>query len=149
MLAASRQLRIRQAPDSVANGTPIKVFQYRAQSEDGVCLFRSVQEYLFFSHGESVDAPCYGEVWTDERFNLLRVSEHLELSGRWKAYESVVTYGWLRRAGEADRLIPVTILTQIRNGKKVYWCRGLFTNYRIFDTRTRIVTGYNVQSLPQ
>lgn len=148
MLGTSRQVKIRQAPDVMVGENRIKVFQYRAQSENGVCLFKSVQEYLFYSHGKVVDAPCYGEVWTDERFNIPRVSEHLELSGKWKAYESVVTYSLLRRAGESDRVIPVTIFTQIRNGKKVYWCRGLFTNYRIFDAQAKIVTGYNVQSLP-
>lgn len=148
MLGAARQVKIRQAPGAVANGVRIKVFQYSAESEDGVCVFKSVQEYLFLSHGEIVAAPCYGEVWTDERFNILRVSEHLELSGGWKAYESVVTYGRLQRSGEADRPIPITIFTQIRNGKKVYWCRGFFTNYRIFDAQAKIVPSDYVHSSP-
>ncbi len=139
MIGTASQVKVRRAPDAVIDGNRIKVFQYRAQSEDGVCVFKSVQESLFYSRGKTVDAPCYGEVWTDEDFNILRMSEHLELSGKWKAYESVVTYGWLRRAGEVDRLIPVTILTQIRNDGKVHWCRGLFTNYRIFDAQAKIV----------
>lgn len=149
MVGNSRQVEIRQAPDAMVNGIRVKVFRYRAQSEDGVCVFKSVQEYLFYSYGRIVDAPCYGEVWTDQNFNILRVSEHLELTGRWRDYQSVVTYGWLRRAGDPDRLIPTTIFTQIGNGKNVHWCRGLFTNYRIFDSQARIVTGYNVQDLPQ
>ena len=148
MVATASQVKIRQASDAVVNGNRIRVFQYRAQSEDGVCIFKSVQEYLFFSRGRTVDAPCWGEVWTDESFHILRVSEHLELSGKWKNYESVVTYGWLRRAGEADRLIPLTILTQIRNGEKVYWCRGLFTNYRIFDAQAKIVATDYAPTLP-
>jgi hypothetical protein len=81
--------------------------------------------------------------------NINRISLHLELPGKWRDYQSVVTYGWLRRAGDPDRLIPTTIFTQIGNGKNVYWCRGLFTNYRIFDSQARIVTGYNAQDLPQ
>lgn len=149
MVGTSRQVQIHQATDDVVQGNRIKVFQYRAESEDGVCIFKSVREYLFLSHGEIVEAPCYGEVWTDDNLNILRISEHLELSGKWKAYESVVTYGWLRRVGQPDRLIPLTIFTQIRNAAKVHWCRGLFTNYRIFDSQAKIVTGYNVQSLPQ
>jgi hypothetical protein len=104
---------------------------------------------LFYSYGRIVDAPCYGEVWTDEGFNINRIFLHLELPGKWRDYQSVVTYGWLRRAGDPDRLIPTTIFTQIGNGKNVYWCRGLFTNYRIFDSQARIVTGYNAQDLPQ
>jgi hypothetical protein len=110
--------------------------------------FKSVQEYLFYNRGKIVDSPCYGDVWTDEDLHILRASEHLELSDKWKAYESIVTYGWLRRAGEADRLIPIAISTQIRNGGKVYWCRGLFANYRIFDSRAKIVTTDYLKSLP-
>ena len=148
MLGTAHQVKIRHAADAVENGIRIKVFQYRAESEDGVCLFKAIQEYLFLSHGETVAAPCYGEVWTDERFNILRVSEHLELSGKWTAYESVVTYGRLQRTGEADRPIPITIFTQIKKGEKVYWCRGFFTNYRIFDAQAKIVANDYVQSLP-
>lgn len=47
---------------------------------------------------------CYGEVWTDEDFNILRMSEHCEPPGNWKHYESVVTYGWLQRTDETPRL---------------------------------------------
>jgi hypothetical protein len=148
MVATASQVKIRQASDAVVNGNRIRVFQYRAQSEDGVCIFKSVQEYLFFSRGRTVDAPCWGEVWTDESFHILRVSEHLELSGELEAYESVVTYGWLRRPGEPAWLIPRTIFTQIRNGKKVHWCRGLFTNYRIFDAQAKIVATDYAPTLP-
>ena len=149
MLGNAREVKIRQAPGAVVNGNRIKVFQFLAQSEDGVCVFKSVREKLPFYRSRVVDAPCYGEVWTDESFNILRASEHLELSGEWNAYESVVTYVWLRRDGEPAWLIPRTIFTQIRNGKKVYWCRGLFTNYRIFDAQAKIIAGEYVQNLPQ
>lgn len=148
MLGTSSQVKIRQAPDAVVNGHRLKVFQYQAESEDGVCVFKSVREKLIFSHSNIIDVPCYGEVWTDEHLNILRVSEHLELPGEWNAYESVVTYGWLRRASDADRVIPTTIFTQVRNGKKVYWCRGLFTNYRIFDATAKIVASDYAQSSP-
>lgn len=147
MLGTSRQVKPRQAADHLVEGRRVKVFQYQAESEDGVCVFKSVREKLIFSSCNIIDVSCYGEVWTDERLNILRVSEHLELPGEWKAYESVVTYGWLRRPGDADRIIPITILTQIRNGKKVYWCRGFFTNYRIFDAQAKVVASDSAQSL--
>jgi hypothetical protein len=102
----------------------------------------------FFEASKTVSLPCYGEVWTDESLNILRASEHLQFSGEWKDYESVVTYGWLRRADEAVWLIPRTIFTQIRKGKEVYWCRGLFTDYRIFDAHAKIVASDYDQSLP-
>lgn len=149
MVGTALRLKIHQAPDAVVNGHPIKVFQYRAESEDAVCTFKSVRDFGFFEASKTVSVPCYGEVWTDESLHILRASEHLQFSGEWKDYESVVTYGWLRRAGEADRLIPRTIFTQIRKDKKVYWCRGLFTNYRIFDAQAKIVASEYIQSIPQ
>lgn len=149
MVGTALRLKIHQAPDALVNGHRIKVFQYRAESEDAVCTFKSVRDFGFFQASKTVSVPCYGEVWTDESLNILRASEHLQLSGEWKTYESVVTYGWLRRSGEYDWLIPRTIFTQIRKGKKVYWCRGSFTNYRIFDAQAKIVAGDHVQSLPQ
>lgn len=56
----------------------------------------------------TVSVPCHGEVWTDESLNILRASEHLQFSGEWRDYKSVVTYGWLRRAGEPDWLIATS-----------------------------------------
>jgi hypothetical protein len=108
-----------------------------------------VRDLGFFEASKTVSVPCYGEVWTDESLNILRASEHLQFSSEWKDYESVVTYSWLRRPGEGDWLIPRTIFTQIRKGKTVYWCRGLFTNYRIFDARAKIVASDHVHSPPQ
>jgi hypothetical protein len=133
-------LKIHQAPDSVVNGRTVKVFQYRADAEDAVCSFKSVRDFGFFEASKIVTIPCYGEVWTDEQMNILRISQHLELLGKWKDYQSVVTYDWLRRTDDVPRLIPVTISTQAEfNNKKVYWCHGNFTDYRVFRTQTRIV----------
>src|SRR5260370_25920868 len=101
----------------------MKVFQYQADSEDGVCRFRSVFDFVFFTVNKDVTVACYGEVWTDEDMNILRMSEHYELGGKWKNYQGVVTYGWLTRADERARLIPLTIYIQAQFGKKVYWCR--------------------------
>jgi Trypsin-like peptidase domain len=148
MVGTALRLKIHQAADTILNGRQIKVFQYFADSEDGVCVFKSVRDFGFFETGKIVTVPCYGEVWTDSDLNILRISQHLELSGKWKDYESVVTYGWLRRAEEASRIIPVTISAQAEYGKKVHWCRGLFTNYRIFDARARIIATDYAQTLP-
>lgn len=149
MIGTALGLKIRQASGAVVNGNPIKVFQFQANSEDGACIFKSVTDLVFASRSKIISASCYGEVWTDADLNIVRASLHLELPGQWRDYQSVVTYGWLKSAQEGPRLIPLTISTQVEFKKKVYWCRGLFTNYRIFDSRARIVTGYNVQSLPQ
>lgn len=148
MVGTDLHLKIHQAPDAVVDGRRLKVFQYRAESEDRVCTFKSVRDFGFFEASKIVTVPCYGEVWADEDLNIVHISQRLELPGKWKDYQSVVTYGWLRRTEEAPRLIPLTISTQAEYGSKVYWCRGLFTNYRIFTTRARIVRADYVQSLP-
>jgi len=54
-------------------------------------------------------------------------------------YQSVMTYGWLKRADEPPRLIPLTIAAKAEFHKKVHWCRGQFTNYRMFGTRFKII----------
>src|SRR6266481_3618225 len=148
MVETALRLKIHQAADTVVNERRIKVFQYRAESEDGVCIFKSVLDLGFFAVNKIVTVPCYGEVWTDEDINIFRISEHLELSGKWRDYQSIVTYGWLRRTDEVPRLIPLTISTQAENNKKVHWCRGVFTNYRLFSSRVKIVANDYVQSVP-
>ena len=148
MVGTALRLKIHQAADMVVNEPRIKVFQYRAESEDGICSFISVLNFGFFAVNKTVTVSCYGEVWTDEDINIFRISEHLELSGKWRDYQSIVTYGWLRRTDEVPRLIPLTISTQAENNKKVHWCRGVFTNYRIFSSRVKIVVNDYVQSVP-
>lgn len=150
MVGSELHLKIHQAPDTVVNGRRTKVFQYVADVEDGVCVLKTVRDYGFFDTSKIVTIPCHGEVWTDDDFNILRISQHLELAGKWQDYESVVNYGWLRLADNTPRLAPLTISTQAEFKNKVYWCRGLFTNYRMFSSQTKILsaTNNNVQSLP-
>ncbi len=150
MVGTDLHLKIHQAADTVVNGRQIKVFQYAADAEDGVCIFKSVRDYGFFETSKIVTIPCHGEVWTDEDMNILRISQHLELAGNWQDYQSVVNYGWIRLADNAPRLVPLTISTQAEFKNKAYWCRGLFTNYHMFSIQTKIMSAgsYNVQSLP-
>src|SRR5207245_10193322 len=86
-----------------------------------------------------------GAVWTDEDANIIRISEHLELSDNLKAYRGwedcqvVLTYGWLNRENDPPRLVPLTIFAVARYKKHVHWCRGQFRDYQIFSTRARII----------
>lgn len=123
---------------------------FRAETADALpCnFFRPVLDLVFFSRGKLLTVPCCGEVWTDMDLNILRISQHLELSGKWKEYVSVVTYGWLRRTDEAPRIIPITISTQAEFNHNIYRCRGIFKNYRVFTSRAMIVRNDYVQSLP-
>ena len=139
MVGTEPRLKIQQAPDAVVNGRRMKVFQYRADAEDRMCALRSIFDFGFFVINKDATFPCYGEVWTDEEANILRMSEHLENHGWWTHYQSVVTYGWLQwREEKTPRLIPLTIYVQAERGKRVYWCRGQFVNYQVFSSRVKM-----------
>jgi Trypsin-like peptidase domain len=145
MVGTEFRLKVHQAADVVVGGQRMKVFQYYSSVEDDLCPFAPVEDFGFFTISKTVALACYGEVWTDEDANIIRISEHLELSDKLKAYRGwedcqvVLTYGWLRRADEPPRLVPLTIYTQARDKKHVYWCRGQFRDYQIFSSRVKII----------
>ena len=100
MVGTELRLKIHQAADMEVNGQRIKVFQFWANTEDGVCRWKSNLDFGFFAVNKIATVACYGEVWTDADTNILRISEHYELPGKWKDFQAVVTYGWLRQAGD-------------------------------------------------
>ncbi len=138
MVGTDLRLKVHEAPDVVVNGYHIKVFQYYASVEDNLCPFQPVEDFGFFSTSKTVAVACYGEVWTDEDVNILRISKRLDLSGKLKAFRGwedvdvVLTYGWFKREDETPRLVPLTIHTEARDNKHIYWCRGHFTDYSVF-----------------
>jgi len=73
------------------------------------------------------------------------MSERLDLSQKLKAYRGwedyavVITYGSLKLADENPWLVPLTIYVEGRDNKHVYWCRGHFTDYKVFGVRTRLI----------
>jgi hypothetical protein len=139
MVGTTLRLNIRQAPDAIVNGRPIKVFQFNASSEDDVCSWGTVSDFGLFTIAKAGPVGCYGEVWTDEDTNIIRISQHYEMRGNWKDYQDVVTYGWLNRADEPPRLIPLTMSAQAQYKNHIYWCRGQFTDYREFGARVRFI----------
>ncbi len=154
MVGTEFRLKVHQAADVVVNERRMKVFQYYASAEDNLCPFAPIEDFGFFAINKTVAVACYGEVWTDEDANVIRMSEHLELSDKLKAYRGwedcqvVLTYGWLRRENEPLRLVPLTIFIQARYKKHVYWCRGQFRDYQIFSSSAKILANDYVQSLP-
>jgi hypothetical protein len=144
MVGTEWRLKVHQTADVTVNKQRMKVFQYYASVEDNLCPFEPIEDYGFFTRSQTVAVACYGEVWTDEDTNILRISENLELSDKlkayrgWEEYQIVLTYGWLKLAHE-PRLVPLTIFTEGRYGKHVHWCRGQFTDYQRFDSEVRIV----------
>jgi Trypsin-like peptidase domain len=145
MVGAEFRLKVHQAADVVVNEQRMKVFQFYSSVEDNLCPFAPVEDFGFFTISKTVAVACYGEVWTDEDSNIIRMSEHLELSDKLKAYRGwedchvVLTYGWLKRTNELPRLVPLTIFTEIRYKNHIFWCRGQFTDYQIFSSRVRII----------
>ena len=145
MVGTEFRLKVHQAADVVVSEQRMKVFQYYASVEDNLCSFAPVEDFGFFTISKTVAVACYGEVWTDKDANIIRMSEHLELSDKLKAYRGwqdcqvVLTYGWLKRANDTPRLIPFTISTQAKYKKKVYWCHGQFTDYQIFSSRVKMI----------
>lgn len=133
-------LKLQQAPDVKVDGKTMKVFRYWGHAESGACRFQRDVDLGFLAASKTYSVGCYGEVWTDEDLNILRLSQHLELSGSWKNYQVVMTYGWLEKAGEARRLVPVSICAQAECHKKVYWCRGRFMDYQIFESHGRVMS---------
>jgi hypothetical protein len=134
MIGSELSLQIHQGPDALVNGRTIHVFQYFGHAENEVCPFR---HFLFFVPGPIRFYDCHGEVWTDETGIILRVSEAIDLLGSsWHNYRGVMTYGWLEKDG-TQRLVPVTFAAQIERKNKMYWCRGLFTDYQMFGVKSR------------
>jgi hypothetical protein len=146
MVGMEFRLKVHQAADVVVNEQRMKVFQYYANVEDNLCPFEPVEDFFFFIVGKPVAVACYGEVWTDEDTNIVRISEHFDLSDRLKAYRGweecqvILTYGWAKIADEPRSLVPLTIFTEARHKKHIYWCRGAFMNYQVFNSRVRIVS---------
>jgi len=154
MIGTDFRLKVNHAGDAIVNKQPVKIFQYFASVEDNLCPFAPVEDLVFFTISKIVAVPCYGEAWTDAETNIIRISQHLDLSqklrsyGGWEKVQVVVTYGWLRETDEPSRLIPLTISTEAGYKKHAYWCRGTFTNYHVFSSRAKILASDHVQSLP-
>ncbi len=150
MVGTQYRLKIRQAADVVVNERRIKVFQYSASVEDNLCFMQPIDDYLLFKLNKTVTVACYGEVWTDGDSNIVRMSEHFDLSDKLKSYrgwetcEVVITYGWLDWANEPRRLVPQTIFVKAGYKKHITWCLGQFTDYRVFDSRVRVIANYPV-----
>jgi hypothetical protein len=146
MVGTELRLKVQQDTDVTWGGRQMKVFKYYASIEDKLCPFKPVEDFGIFRIAKTVSVECYGEVWTDQDTNILRISEHLDLSKKLKAYRGwedfqvVITYGWLSRGDEIPKRVPLTIFTQARYKTKLYWCRGLFTNYRVFSATARLIT---------
>jgi hypothetical protein len=134
MVGTELNIKIHQAPDAFVGGHTIHVFQYAANAEDEVCRVFWVG-WLFPDTTKSYD--CHGEVWTDASGTILRISEAIDTSGPLYHDWGVMKYGWLEKDG-TKYLLPVTFAMQAED-RKIYWCRSLFTDYKLFNAKARLV----------
>ena len=139
-------VQLRETTPAVVNGRRVRVFQYVGSAEDEPCQTRDIYDFLLFSVHKDLDSIPFGEVWTDQNENILRMSLHCEnRSWGWGDSETIVTYGWLAKPGIEPRLVPVGIVYEAPYKKRLYWCRGQFVNYREFSTQARILSVVGVQ----
>jgi hypothetical protein len=141
LVGTELRLKIMEAPDAVIAGRRVKVFQFRGDIEDNVCHLRAIDDYLLFQRDRLYTVACEGEVWTDDDFNILRISENQDLpqEAGWRNYRAVVTYGWLNKPEDSKRLVPTAFVVQAESDGKLYWCQGQFTNYRVFSARAKLL----------
>lgn len=145
MVGTEYRLKVQQAPDVVLNRKRMKVFRYYSSVEDNLCPFAPIADFGVFVLRKTVAVACYGEAWTDQDMNIIRISLNLDLSEKlksyrgWEEFQVVITYGRLQRENEPERLVPRTIFTQGRDKKHAYWCRGQFTDYQIFAAEARLL----------
>ena len=146
MVGTEYRLKIHRAPDTTVNGQKMKVFQYHSDSEDQLCPFQPLDDYLFFVvRAKLTYPPCYGEVWVDEDNNILRMSENLDLSAHlpdykcWTTTQTVLTYHALDKPDRPRQIVPWTFISQGQCGKHVYWNRGFFRDYQEFHAKARLL----------
>ncbi|MHB8527271.1 MAG: S1 family peptidase [Candidatus Acidiferrales bacterium] len=138
LVAKQYDLRIRRAPDITWKGQRLRVFQYHGAKEDKVCQFDDQTDYIFFVHHHLESYECFGEVWTDQDENIVRISENIHTLQSWRNFRSIVTFGWTDIEGQRP-LVPVTISTQTEDGSHIIWCRGQFTGYQQFRSTARLL----------
>ncbi|HET6841642.1 MAG TPA: serine protease [Candidatus Angelobacter sp.] len=128
VVATNYNLQINQAPDSILKGRTIKVFQYFGGAEDQICSFDLQTNWGFHVSHHVKSFDCWGEVWTDEDTNILRVSKNYRMYDLLDKYREVVMFDWSEIDG-VKFLLPVTVDVHGDNKGHVLWCRGAFTQY--------------------
>lgn len=117
----------------------MRIFDYQASDEDAVCSIRVKGGFLRRIWKGPV--MCRGEVWTDEEFNILRMTQELSVPQRAgiDRYQIVILNGWLERPPLRKLLVPVRMHLQVRtNAGLVFVASGSFSDYRVFAATSTI-----------
>jgi len=138
LVAKQYDLRIRRDPDIAWKGKSLRVFQYVGRKEEKVCVFDDELNFGIFVHHDVEAYDCWGEVWTDQDENLIRISENYHLANSRSELRIIVTFGWTDIAGEKLR-VPMTLWMQVVYKSHADWCRGQFTNYQQARSTVRLL----------
>lgn len=138
MVGSDLRLPLHYVGEKQQDGVRLRVFQYTATAEDGVCGMRVKRGVLSRTWKGAV--PCHGEVWTDYDFNVLRITQDLVMppqSGLTSSSISVL-YGWTHFDSVPARLVPVSMHLEAHDSKQTIQSSATFTNYRMFYAHATI-----------
>jgi len=120
--------------DITVENRTVKVYRYQVDSADQICQLRVART---FRKVWKNSIPCTGAIWTDEQFNILRISQDMlppEETGI-ASFRIVVLYGWWE-----ERLVPVEMyLRQVSTHGRIVVSRAKFDDYRVFTTSSKIL----------
>ena len=142
MVGTNLRLPVRYVGQRKIAGRPVHIFEYRASEEDAVCSIRikaGVRRRVWKG-----PVACRGSVWTDEEFNLLRISQEQNVPARthMDRYQVVILYGRLERTPIGARLVPVSMRLVARTtGGTVFTTWGRFSDYQVFAATAKITYG--------
>lgn len=133
MVATNLKLPVQYVGERTIATLAVKVFEYNATAEDGVCRLR-VGRGVFHKMWIGA-APCHGEVWTDRGYNIIRITQEMLVprgSGA-ERFQTVVLYGWLRPTHDLTRLVPTSIHLTVKMARgDIYETEGRYSDYRMF-----------------
>jgi hypothetical protein len=141
LVAKQLDLQIRRDPDIVWKGQSLRVFQYFGKKEQKVCEMDNQLDFGFYVHHDIEAYDCWGEVWTDQDENIVRISENYHMPKSRSDMNMVVTFGWTEIA-DKKLFVPVTLWMQVKENdlrvdSHVDWCHGQFTDYQQFGSTVR------------
>lgn len=131
-------VKIHEAAGTEIGGRYTRIFQYLGSTEDNPCLTQDIFDFGTFSIKRQHTYTAYGEVWTDERLNITRMSLHCEKHGN-QEWQFVMDYGWLTRPGIEPKVVPVSLVAWKPMPDKGLWCRSQFVNYHEFVSEARLI----------
>ena len=133
-------LPIRFAGDKKMDGLVIKILTYQAKEEDHACQVRTGRG--LFGRVWRGAVPCWGEVWTDEQFNILRIMQDSCPPTKYgiQRFHDAILYAWVQPDGSAEKwLVPArTILRVKMTDGRAYDTFAAYSNYHLFAATTKI-----------